>query len=232
MSPPRTARLNRPVLLGLLLLSVVPVAAGAFRLVQLAHGPDATGENARFLASPAPIALHVPSSSLFALLGALELAWVGPRGRWHRLRGKLLLASGVVAALSGLWMSLFYALPAHDGPLLLALRVLFGSAMLGSLLLGLRAIRQRDARGHRAWMLRGYAIGMGAGTQVLTHVPWLLLFGPPTALERALLMGAGWAVNLAAVECLLQRQRRRAPRSPEALAPPGPASGGRLDAAG
>ena len=34
-------------------------------------------------------------------------------------------------------------------------------------------------------MMRGYAIGLGAGTQVFTHVPWLLAFGVPDEFTRA-----------------------------------------------
>jgi hypothetical protein len=45
---------------------------------------------------------------------------------------------------------------------------------------------------------------MGAGTQVLTVVPWLLAAGEPTTLERALLMGAGWVINVVAAEWIMR----------------------------
>jgi hypothetical protein len=47
---------------------------------------------------------------------------------------------------------------------------------------------------------REYAIGLGAGTQVLTHVPWTLLVGAPGEFTRALLMAAGWVINLVVAE--------------------------------
>jgi len=53
-------------------------------------------------------------------------------------------------------------------------------------------------------MMRGYAIGMGAGTQALVHLPWLLIVGTPTELARALLMGAGWVINLAVAEWIIR----------------------------
>jgi hypothetical protein len=37
----------------------------------------------------------------------------------------------------------------------------------------------------------GFAIGLGAGTQVVTTIPWALLVGQPAGLARALLMAAG-----------------------------------------
>jgi hypothetical protein len=54
-------------------------------------------------------------------------------------------------------------------------------------------------------MVRAYAIGLGAGTQVLTHLPWVLYFGAPDELTRALLMGAGWAINLAVAEWIIRQ---------------------------
>jgi hypothetical protein len=89
------------------------------------------------------------------------------------------------------------------------LRLIFGSAMAVSILLGLNAIRRRDYASHGAWMMRGYAIGLGAGTQVLTHLPWLLLVGKPGELARGLLTGAGWVINLAVAELFIRKGRNR-----------------------
>ena len=55
-------------------------------------------------------------------------------------------------------------------------------------------------------MTRGYAIGLGAGTQVLTLMAGEMIAGPPTELSRALLMGAGWAINLAVAEWTIRRR--------------------------
>ena len=43
-----------------------------------------------------------------------------------------------------------------------------GSAMLVTIVLAFAAIRRRDIARHRAWMIRSYAIGLVAGTQVFT----------------------------------------------------------------
>ncbi|MBO0777354.1 MAG: DUF2306 domain-containing protein [Ktedonobacteraceae bacterium] len=47
--------------------------------------------------------------------------------------------------------------------LLYGFRMLFGSAMVLSLVLGLVAILRRNVARHRAWIMRGYAIGPGRG---------------------------------------------------------------------
>lgn len=41
--------------------------------------------------------------------------------------------------------------------------------MAACLVLGFTAIRRRDIAAHRAWMIRAYAIGLGAGTQAFTE---------------------------------------------------------------
>jgi uncharacterized membrane protein len=207
------------VVAALIMLSVIPLAAGAFRLTQLASGAQITPANARFFASPLPVVLHIFSVSVYAILGAFQFV---PRLRrrrhgWHRIAGRILIPCGLAAALSGLWMTLFYPWPAGDGAILYGLRLLFGSAMLLAILRGVAAIRRRDFAQHGDWMLRGYAIGMGAGTQVLTGLLGILLFGIPGELLRALLVGAGWVINLAVAEWIIRRRPAAPARTASAV---------------
>jgi uncharacterized membrane protein len=206
----------------LLVLSAVPLAAGVFRLHELAIGAAITPANARFFASPLPVVLHIVGAAVYALLGAFQFASGFRRRRlgWHRVAGRLLVPCGLVVGLSGLWMTLFYAHPAGDGALLSALRLLFGSAMVVSLILGIVAIRHGDVRQHRAWMLRGYAIGLGAGTQVLTGLAGAVLIGPPSVRGRALLMGAAWVINLAVAEWLIRKRSASPARTAAAVIAP------------
>jgi uncharacterized membrane protein len=186
----------------LLALSVIPLAGGVFRLTELAGGADITPANARFFAAPLPVVGHIVSASVYAVLGAFQFSPSFRRRRpgWHRAAGRLLVACGLLVGLSGLWMTLFYPRPDGDGALLYALRLLFGSAMVASIVLGFATIRRGDVMEHRAWMMRGYAIGLGAGTQALTLAAGEVIVGPPGEFGRALLMGAGWAINLAVAE--------------------------------
>ena len=116
--------------------------------------------------------------------------------------------AGMIAALSGLWLTLFYPAVDHDGLVLYWIRLIVGSLMALFLGLGLAAIlSRRDVGRHRKWMMRGYALGLGAGTQVLTHLPWVLFPAIQSEASRAVAMGAGWAINLAFVEWWLRRQR-------------------------
>ncbi|MBD2872006.1 DUF2306 domain-containing protein [Paenibacillus arenilitoris] len=195
---------------GLLFLCVIPLAAGVLRLASLAGGEEITPANARFFETPLPVVLHILSAGLYAVLGAFQLAPGFRRRRpgWHRTAGRLLVLCGLLVGLWGLWMTLFYAIP-YGGKLLFVLRLLFGSAMVASILLGFTAILRGDVIKHRAWMIRGFAIGIGAGTQALTLMAGEWIAGPPSALGEAMLNGLGWAINLAVAEWAIRRNRAR-----------------------
>jgi uncharacterized membrane protein len=214
---PQRLRRRRPEWLapaGLILLSLVPILAGAFRLTQLTTGATVTPENTRFFDSPVPVIVHIVASSTFLLLGALQFAPSLRRRRWHRRAGRVLAPAGLLSALSGMWMAVFYDLPATNGPVLLWMRLLFGAAMAAGIVLAFVAIRRGDVTTHSAWMTRAYAIGLGAGTQVFTFLPWTLFFGAPGQAVNSVLMGAGWVINLAVAEVVIRRRaRRRAPLS-------------------
>lgn len=63
-------RSARRLVAALLLLSVIPLAAGVFRLASLAGGAEITPANARFFEAPLPVMLHILSTSVYAILGA------------------------------------------------------------------------------------------------------------------------------------------------------------------
>ncbi|MFO1271898.1 MAG: DUF2306 domain-containing protein [Rubrivivax sp.] len=160
--------------------------------------------------------LHILAAALFSILGAFQLdpRWRASSLRWHRQAGAVALVSGLVVAATGGYMTVVYAIPESlQGPFLRLTRLAVSGGMLVSLLLALRAIVQRRFDAHGAWMLRAYALGMGAGTQVLVFLPAeLLLAGPVQGLPRDLLMALAWGVNLAVAELLIAggSMRRRA----------------------
>lgn len=214
--PARAAKRHWRAPMSLVALSAIPVGAGLVRLTRLAIGEAVTVENARFFASPLPVVVHVISASLFCVLGAFQFVPTLQRGRrkWHRMAGRLLVPFGVAAALSGLWMTLFYELPVGSDQnvtffqrtfgLLQLVRSFVGTGMVVALGIGVAAIRTRSFGRHRAWMMRAYALGMGAGTQAFINLPWMLLVGNPEGVVRVLLMTTGWAINLAIAEWLIR----------------------------
>lgn len=194
---------------GLILLSLVPVIAAFVRGAELASRPDVTPDNARFVTAPVPIVLHIVGSVLFALLGALQFVPSLRRRRWHRYAGRLVLPSGIAVAGSGLWMTLTYALPPIEDSGLSVIRVFVSTGMLLCLVLGFVAVRRRHYATHRAWMMRAYALGLGAGTQAFTFAFWTVAVGEPGVLAYALLMLAAWLINLGVAEYFIRRNDRK-----------------------
>ncbi len=101
-SPKTKAPANRGsaawLVAALLVLSAIPLAAGAFRLTELAGGAEITPANARFFASPLPVVLHIVSAGVYVILGAFQFAPGFRRRRpgWHRAAGRLLVPCGLL----------------------------------------------------------------------------------------------------------------------------------------
>jgi hypothetical protein len=57
-------------------------------------------------------------------------------------------------------------------------------------------------------MIPAYALGQGAGTQVLVLLPWMLIAGESGGLTRDLLMTLSWAINMVVAGAII---RYRAP---------------------
>jgi hypothetical protein len=128
----------------------------------------------------------------------------------------VLVVAGLGVALSALWLNQFFPRADATREVLYPLRLAFGAAMVIAIVAGLIAARRRRFDRHRAWMIRAYAIGLVAGTQVFTLGIGGVLFGSGD-LTTALLMGAAWAINVAVGEGAI----RQLPRSRSASTPAG-----------
>lgn len=209
----KSSRLDWFIPAALVVLSLIPAVAGGARLAQLAGEANVTPDNARFFASPIPVTLHIVSAVVYSILGAFQFS-PGLRRRhrgWHRGAGRILIPCGVLVALTGLWMTLYYPWPPGDGLLVYYERLVFGTGMLLCIALAVDAIRRRQFEEHGNWMIRAYAIGLGAGTQVLTHLPWFILVDlQPAGIARAVMMGLGWIINILVAEWVIRRPQSRA----------------------
>lgn len=194
----------------LFLLASLPVLIGMAILTSMQHGQiDALSDAddlARRASYPFAVVGHILGGSLMLLLGLAQFSiWFRRKyPAWHRWTGRGLVAGGGYFALSGLWMNAAVQAQAdswlHD-----AAQNVVAVAMLAVLVLGIRAIWRRDIAAHRAWMMRAYAISLGAATQTALLLPVFLLFGPPVGLLADLVFIAAWGLNLAVAERLIRR---------------------------
>jgi len=203
----RASRGTWLVPLGLIALSLVPIIAGSLRLVELSGGAAILPAKPT---SPLPLVLHIVSASIYSVLGAFQFS-AGLRRRrpgWHRTAGRLLVVVGLVVALAALWLTVSTPRFEGSGDLYYVLRLVFGSAMVVSIILGFLAIRRRDVPRHRAWMIRAYAIALAAGAQVFTLGIGEAIVGKGDT-SSALFAGAGWVINLAIAEWVIRRRPTR-----------------------
>lgn len=203
------SRRERAILVCLFVFSFIPVVGGVLRIIEIGGGPAIAPENPRIVADPLPAMFHLLGSIPFCILGAFQFL---PRIRqrtpkWHRCNGWVVVVGGIVSAISGLWMTHVYTLPIElQGSLLYFVRMVIGSAMIASILLGLAAIRRGHVHFHKACMIRAYGIGQGAATQALMGLVWIALSGEePIGFTRDVMMTSAWVVNLAVAECVIQK---------------------------
>jgi uncharacterized membrane protein len=186
------------------------VIAGTLRLIQLAGGPAVIPADHRFAGFPLPLVVHIVGATTFALVGILQFV---PRFRrrhlaWHRRAGRVLAVAGLLVATSAIWMTLFYEAQPGTGDLLYVFRLVFAPTMIACLVLGVSAAHRRNIPAHRAWMIRAYAIGLAAGTQVFTQGLGAAILGGGV-FAGDLAKGAAWLINLAVAEHAIRRPARR-----------------------
>ena len=94
MTRPAGRRSGSWIPAALIALGLVPVLSGSARLVELAGGPGLLP--ARSDPSSVPLAVHIVSVIVYAVLGAFQFS-AGLRRRrpgWHRAAGRLLVLDG------------------------------------------------------------------------------------------------------------------------------------------
>ena len=117
----------------------------------------------RYVEHPWLAYLHIVPGVVFVLGAPIQLA-VRIRirhYRFHRRLGRFLMGSGLV---SGVFAIVFGAMHSFGGAGQAAASAVFGTWFVACLVLGLFAIRAKDAVRHRRWMIRAFTIALGVGT--------------------------------------------------------------------
>jgi hypothetical protein len=117
----------------------------------------------RYIAHPWPAYLHIAPGVIYLVGAPLQLSrrFRSRHFAFHRRFGRVLISLGIV---SGVFALAFGVPFAYGGAWQSLAAAVFGSWFLVALLLAFRAIRRRDVRMHRRWMIRAFAVGLGVGT--------------------------------------------------------------------
>ena len=220
----------RPIGLAVFLLiaTLIPIIAAILTMYLIAAGrlPESS---IKFAVVPGSLFLHALGGVLFGLLGPLQFAGVLKRrfGRLHKITGRVFVVSGLLLGLSSL--RLLAEFPDASTWVLLSARLAAALGLTAALIWALVAIRQGHVARHRAWMIRAYAVGMGAATISFIMVPIFLITGESVKGYAAdLLFVASWLINIAIAEWVIRRGKpgpiRLCKSRPPAPLPPLPSS--------
>ena len=199
--------LSRPVplVLALAFFTAIPVLNALVQVVQIPSGTY-PADSARLAVAPVAWFAHVLAGVAFGITGPVQFvrALRHRFGRVHRATGRVFVIAGATLGLSGL--SLLAQVMSERTPLADIARGLFGLALLFALALAMVAVRDRDFRRHRAWMIRAYAVGMGLGTVGLVFFPIYIVTGqPPMGFAADILFVAAWVMTIVVGEVVVHR---------------------------
>jgi uncharacterized membrane protein len=177
-------------------------------LVQVVQIPlDALPEDSqRLSAAPVWHFMHVLGGATFGILGPIQFGRVLSRryGLLHRVMGRVFVAAGAMISLSSL--SLLWHFPDAYSVAISSGRLLFGIALGVALAMAMQAIRKRDFTRHRNWMIRAYAIGMGATAVTMVFFPIYAITGePPMGLASDIVFLGSWTACVVFAEGLVRR---------------------------
>ncbi|WP_201761137.1 MULTISPECIES: DUF2306 domain-containing protein [unclassified Nonomuraea] len=212
--------------IGIAAFAVPPYLSGDPANSNLAINPDAT---LHFLS----LVVHAVPSGLALLIGPLQfLTPLRDRHpRLHRIAGRVYMVSVVCGSLAALFAATFSV---SGFPAQVAFYVLT-AAWLYSLVQAYRCIRRGEARLHRIWMIRNYALTFAAVTLRVYLVIGMVLSKQYTWLTfEDVYTASVWAsilINVIVAEYVIvqgivastARRRRRESASPAPAVTPGPA---------
>ncbi|MFT5630993.1 MAG: putative membrane protein [Gammaproteobacteria bacterium] len=203
---------GRPVGIPALLfvLSGLTIAFAAVEAVQILLG-SLPEETMRLAAAPYSLFAHTVAGATYGVIGPLQFGRVLARkfGRLHRIMGRIFVGAGVFLSLSSL--SLLWQFPDGATAFVSSARLVFGIALGVALIKAMVAIRARDIARHRDWMIRAYAVGMGAAMVSIVFIPIYIITGkPPMGITSDIAFVGSWLACIGFAEWVIYRLHRKA----------------------
>jgi hypothetical protein len=203
---------QRPMTLAVLLFiaTLIPIISAPIRMFQILTD-QLPADAIKFNAVPWALFLHSLGGMTFGILGPIQFSGAIKKrfGKFHRISGRIFVVAGMFLGLSAI--RLLIEFPNSSTWVLVTARAVAGLGMIIALTLALHAIINRDIVRHLNWMIRAYAIGMGAATIAFIQLPIFLIRGK--ALEGYLADIAfvlSWVINLTIAELVIRHIRNKA----------------------
>jgi uncharacterized membrane protein len=148
-------------------LLLIPVLINGYHPPVVGKGFIAVDDS---LTHPVLTLIHIIPGLLFVVLGPFQfIQRIRTRyPTWHRVSGRLFLASGVIIGITALVMS--FAVLAIGGVNQAAATILFSLFFLYALFKALQQVLQHKIAGHREWVIKAYSIGLAVATIRIINV--------------------------------------------------------------
>ncbi len=202
-----TRRFASPVVVPVALYfgTLLTILLALVQVVQIPLGalPE---DSQRLSAAPVWHFMHVLGGATFGILGPIQFgrALMPRYGLLHRVLGRMFVAAGAMISLSSL--GLLWRFPDTYSVAISSGRLLFGIALGVALAIAMQAIYKRDFTRHRNWMIRAYAIGIGATAVTMVFFPIYLITGkPPVGLASDIAFLGAWSACVVVAEGFVRR---------------------------
>ncbi len=202
-------RLSITIPATLFFFSFVTILIALMQAVQIPFGA-LPSESARLATEPVSHFAHAFGGAVFGLIGPIQFGRVlaGKYGRLHRLMGRVFVISG--AALSMSSITLIWSFSDSHSLLVTGGRFVCGVALGIALICAILAIRRRNITKHRDWMIRAYALGIGATAVSMVFIPIYAITGePPMGVLADIIFMGSWALCVGLAEYIIRRIRSR-----------------------
>jgi hypothetical protein len=186
---------------GWVVMALLGLVVVAFAILTLAaRGANSEVAAVMFARAPWTTILHIASGIVTLVFGPLQFVpAIRTRYRWlHREMG----AAYVVAVLVGGTAGLLSAPHSFGG---LGTHLAFGELALGwigTTVMAVVAIRKRDIVAHQRWMIRSYALTLGA-VMLRIWMPLSVMAGIPFEVAYPVVAWLAWVPNLLVAEVWL-----------------------------
>ncbi len=204
----RVTATTLPVIL--YVLSGLTLLFAASQVVQIPLG-SLPADSQRLSVAPYSHFAHVLGGVLFGIIGPLQFGRILAHkyGALHRIMGRVFVVAGAFLSLSSLM--LLWQFPDTYSALASGGRLVFGIGLGISLWMGMAAIRARQFLRHRDWMIRSYALGMGATLVAIVFLPIYAMTGtPPEGLWSDVMFIGSWAGCVIFAEGVVRRLNQKA----------------------
>jgi uncharacterized membrane protein len=147
--------------------------------------------------------VHIVLGLVFLVTGAYQLIphFRNKYRKFHRLVGKIFFSTGLVVAITAIWMSIFYP---YGDYLETLTTLIFGSFILYGIIKAYQYARSKEFRLHRNWVIRVYYIALSVASIRVVATIIIALTGHPLTDVLGLSFVIAFSIHLLLVESWLR----------------------------